>query len=172
MTEKKTPMDLTNALTIAKPKKVGRPSTCTPEVTEPILNAIVHGESIRDAVRAQDKVPYGTVMRWLYGDIGRDTSDYRYEFRRQFRDAMIQRAHGMVDDMLGIADGGSTDVQRDRLSFQARQWLAGKMIPDLYGDKTVIEGGDADKPVRTLADTSDEELARRVALMLSLMDPE
>lgn len=50
------------------------------------------------------------------------------------------KANGDVEEVEGDM------VERSRLQVEARKWFLSKMLPKVYGDKTVIEGGD--KPIQ------------------------
>ncbi|MBF0678055.1 MAG: terminase small subunit protein [Devosia sp.] len=93
-----------------------------------------------------------TVMRWL--------GDETYKaFRDQYTGARELQAETMADDILDIADDGRNDwmekrngdgeaigwqengeaLKRSALRIEARKWLAGKLKPKKYGDRTQME---------------------------------
>ena len=71
-----------------------------------------------------------TVFRWLTSNV---------QFREQYEIAIQQRAAVLFEEMLDIADAGSSDVQRDRLRVDTRKWALAKMAPKKYGDRQVLE---------------------------------
>ncbi len=91
-------------------------------------------------------------MRWL--------GDETYKaFRDQYTGARELQAETMADDILDIADDGRNDwmekrngdgeaigwqengeaLKRSALRIEARKWLAGKLKPKKYGDRTQME---------------------------------
>jgi hypothetical protein len=70
------------------------------------------------------------------------------------------QADAIFDECLDIADDGSNDfmgedekyngdaVARSKLRVDTRKWMAGKLAPKKYGDKTLI-GSDPDNPLPT-----------------------
>lgn len=103
---------------------------------------------------------YSTIMLWLEED--QKLSD-RYARGKE------AQADYMADEMLDISDNASNDwmeragkdgdnlgwqvngehVQRSRLRIETRKWLASKLKPKKYGDKTTL-AGDADNPITVL----------------------
>lgn len=97
------------------------------------------------------------------------------DYPDQYARAKEMQADKMVDDILSIADDGRNDtyvdekgnrvvdqdvIARSRLRIEARKWLAGKMRPKVYGEKTVI-AGDPENPLMVrAAQMSDEQLAK------------
>lgn len=73
-----------------------------------------------------------TVFRWL--------GDARYSsFRDQYARAMESRADSMADDITDISDDAKLDPNDKRVRIDARKWLAGKLRPKKYGDKSAVE---------------------------------
>jgi hypothetical protein len=135
-----------------KPRKrpIGRPSLFATELGDEICNRIADGESLR-AICAEVEMPdKATVFRWLSAEGNKD-------FRNQYIRAREAQADSLVDDILLIADDARNDwmkrngenatgyqengeaLRRSALRIDARKWLAGKMAPKKYGDKTVNE---------------------------------
>lgn len=118
-----------------------------------VLERVANGESMRAACR-QEHVNRNRVLRLIESD---EALRARYCF------SVAARAHGIADDLLGIADGtedadtftagvlraisdsapqhvaavvkalAAQRVQRDRLRFDARRWLASRLLPGVYG---------------------------------------
>ena len=77
--------------------------------------------------------------------------------------AKEQQAHVHAEDALDIADERSGDVlkvtedgetrwdyeniNRSKLRVDTRKWFAAKLLPKVYGDKTLHVGGDGEGPV-------------------------
>jgi hypothetical protein len=97
---------------------------------------------------------YSTFMYWLDEDAA---------LLDRYAKAKDAQADFMADEMLEIADGNaeyvvdqngvsrkdSADVQHKRLRVETRKWLASKLKPKKYGDKTTI-AGDAENPLAVL----------------------
>lgn len=103
---------------------------------------------------------YTTFKRWIAVDDDLCT---------QYARAKEDQADFMAEEMLEIADDGSNDwmerngkdgenlgyqvngehVQRSRLRLDTRKWLASKLKPKKYGDKTTI-AGDPGNPLAVL----------------------
>src|SRR5271154_2319960 len=91
-----------------------------------------------------------TIFRWL-------SAEQHKDFCKQCIRAREAQADSLVDDILSIADDArngwmkrngenATGYQENGEAFRcsalridARKWLAGKMAPKKYGDKTVNE---------------------------------
>lgn len=101
-----------------------------------------------------------TVFRWLSDE--REGFD---AFRKQYARARELQADAIFDEILDIADNSSNDwmdrkteaggeervadhenMQRSRLRVDARKWMAGKLQPKKYGEKTLL-GSDPDNPL-------------------------
>lgn len=120
---------------------MGRPSDYTKAIADEICERLSEGESLRAICLGNDMPNKATVFRWLAGDEA---------FRDQYARAREAQADVLVDEMIDIADGkhGGEDVQRDRLSIDARKWAASKLKPKTYGDKVKHVGGDeGDNPI-------------------------
>jgi hypothetical protein len=80
------------------------------------------------------------------------------EFSQQYDKAKAESADSLAEEILDIADDGTNDwmerngkdgekqtvfntehVQRSRLRVDARKWIASKLKPKKYGDKTEVE---------------------------------
>lgn len=135
---------------------MGRPSDYTQEVADAICERLIDGQSLRKICLDPDMPNAATVCRWL-------AKEENEAFREQYAHARDAQADTLADEILDIADDGSNDwmgdkedeegvryngdaVQRSKLRVDARKWLAAKMKPKKYGDKTLI-GSDPDNPL-------------------------
>lgn len=131
---------------------MGRPSDFTPEIANEICERIAKGESLRTITGAgrDDFMPAETtVRRWLAGD-----EDWNAEFRRQYAHARDCQADHYAEEIIGIADATPADaaaVARDRLRIDSRKWIASKLAPKKYGDKTIL-AGDEENPVKMITE--------------------
>lgn len=122
----------------------GRPSSYKQDIADDICERLANGESLRRICLTPDYPRQATVFRWLAAN---------EQFREQYRVAREAQADTLADEIIDIADGKraayegiEADVQRDKLSVHARQWVASKLKPKVYGDKTLI-GSDPDNPL-------------------------
>lgn len=144
--------------------KLGRPSAFNQVIAEAICSRLSGGESLRKICLSDDMPSQTTVYNWLNANEA---------FVEQYVRAREAQADTLFDEMIDIADDGSKDavgedgaidhehIQRSKLRIETRKWMAGKLRPKKYGDKTLI-GSDPDNPlpegfavnlVRTAADT-------------------
>lgn len=132
----------------------GRPSSFTQEIADKICERLANGESLRTICLDVDMPSRDAVYRWLAT---------LPNFQGQYAHAKELQADAIFDEILDIADEASNDwmlkndngnesyslngehVQRSRLRIDARKWMAGKLRPKVYGDKTSIEHGGAIK---------------------------
>lgn len=89
-----------------------------------------------------------TLFRWLRE---------KPEFRQQYAIAREQQAETFADEIQDIADDGANDfmtvtkgdkeynvvnhenIQRSRLRVDTRKWIASKLKPKKYGDRTEVD---------------------------------
>ena len=123
---------------------MARPSSYTQKIADEICERLANGESLRKICLTPDMPDKATVFRWLANDP---------KFRDQYAHARETQADVLADEIIDIADGkraeyegGEADVQRDRLAMDARKWVAAKLKPKVYGDKTLL-GSDPDNPL-------------------------
>lgn len=135
----------------------GRPSIFSPAIAQAICTQIVEGKSLR-AICSQDEMPgISTVIRWL---------SENEEFRSQYAQAKDDQADTLADEILHIADtplqgetrklGPDGEIVETRqaemtehrkLQIDARKWIAARLKPKKYGDKTEHTHQGGDKPI-------------------------
>lgn len=123
---------------------MARPSDYTPEIAAEICERLAGGVSLRAICAAEDMPSDRSVYRWL---------EANEEFRQQYARAREVQADTLADEILDISNttviGVKTKTGKDgveitegdmiehrRLQVDARKWLAGKLAPKKYGDKT------------------------------------
>lgn len=135
--------------TTGKPK--GRPSDYTDEIAAKICYELSIGRSLRKICLADDMPCVRTVHVWLLS---------KTDFMHQYTQAREIQADTIFDECIDIADTEDNDMQtvdgqervnsdviaRDRLRIDTRKWMAGKLRPKKYGDKT-IHSNDPDNPM-------------------------
>lgn len=110
-----------------------------------ILDRVANGESLSSVCDADDMPSRKSFFQWV-----KDNP----EIQAQYEFAIQMRADKLAEDILAIADDGIGDtytdadgnertnqdvIARSRLRVDARKWLASKMAPKKYGDKTEAE---------------------------------
>lgn len=151
-------------------KRIGRPSDYTEALALRICERIADGESLRKVCLDPDMPSKASVFTWLR---------LHPAFLDHYARAREAAADSMVDDMLAIADDSAGDitvtedgrtianlehVQRSRLKVDTRKWIASKLRPKAYGDRTAIDMTITD-------DRDDAELlheARQIAARMGI----
>lgn len=111
-------------------KRIGRPSTYTPEIADEICEQIVLGKSLVAITRENIEMPnVATVYRWM-----REHADFCNRYARARQD----QADTLADEITDIADN-EPDPNKARVRVDARKWVAAKLKPKKYGDRQVIE---------------------------------
>ncbi len=137
----------------------------TNSIAEKICERMAEGESLRTICRSDGMPSLGSVFRWVADDL---------HFREQYEAAIAQRAEGLFEEILDIADSSGGDsttvdgvskpnteiVARSRLRVDARKWVLSKMLPKKYGDKLAIGGADDLPPVKLM---SNDALEAKIA---------
>ena len=143
----------------------------TMELMVEICFAIANGAS---SYKLCDQ-PRMPTMPTLYGWLAVDPV-----FRKMWDEAMQLRAEKLVEEILEIADDNSDDVDytdehggphingeniaRSKLKVDTRKWLASKLLPKKYGDKTILSGDD-ENPLQlqvTAMVASSDDLLKKI----------
>jgi hypothetical protein len=131
-----------------------------------VCGLISEGLSLRKIEKLEGMPTKSAVMMWLLeGEAYKANAKPEHPkaiFLDHYARAREVQADCLADEIITIADESHYDqavdedgrpivnmehIQRDRLRVDARKWLAGKLRPKKYGDRTVVEG-DPDKPVQ------------------------
>lgn len=142
-----------------------KPVKLTESLSAKICSRMAQGESLRSICRSEGMPSLGSVFRWVADDL---------RFREQYEAAMAQRAEGLFEEILEIADNAMGDtteidgvskpnteiVARSRLRVDARKWMLSKMLPKKYGDKIAIGGAEDLPPVKLM---SNDALEAKIA---------
>lgn len=129
---------------------MGRPSEYSEETAATICDRLTEGQSLRKITLSDDMPAASTIYKWLANNP---------TFAEQYAHARDAQADTLADEILDIADDGTNDwmerddgpeyngdaVARSRLRVDARKWIAAKLKPKKYGDKTLL-GSDPDNP--------------------------
>lgn len=116
---------------------VGRQSEYTDDVAAAICERMADGESLRSICRDDAMPSKSSVFKWL----GQHQS-----FADQYARALESRADSHADDLIDIADDPALDPNDKRVRIDARKWVAARLRPKVYGEKT-LHGSDPDNPL-------------------------
>lgn len=137
--------------TKAKPEEPkrpqGRPSGYTEELGDEICEEIAFTDmGLEHLCRSFAHWPTPrTIHRWIESNAS---------FRQKYTRARELQAEYMAEQIVSIADDGTNDTQVDedgktivnhdhiaraRLRVEARKWVASKLLPKKYGDRTTTE---------------------------------
>jgi len=137
----------------------GRPSKYSPQLADEICVKISSGQSLRDICKDDGVPSTRTIFSWINeATVSKENGEnnVKIEFLHQYELALANRAHGLADEIIAIADDSEDDygfkddadkdgegakpvflaehVQRSRLRVDARKWVASKLLPKKYGD--------------------------------------
>lgn len=126
---------------------IGRPSIFTQDKADAVCAELAQGRSLRSVCKDDDMPSMTTVFKWLRE---------REDFAQQYARAKDECADALVEEMLDIADtpleGVRTKTSEDgveetredmlghrRLQVDTRKWIASKLKPKKYGERTQHE---------------------------------
>ena len=107
-----------------------------------VCERIAAGASLVDVTKAKDVPSRDTINRWLAGD---EDGGLQATYAR----AREAQAEVHAAETLAIADDLSIPVHDRRLMVDTRKWIASKLKPKQWGDKST-PGQDSDNPVHTV----------------------
>lgn len=108
------------------------------------------GYSLRKIEAVEGMPKRLTILKWLRENIA---------FQTQYAHAREEQADVLADEILDIADDGKPDfrfdpevglivdgdaIQRAKLRIDSRKWIASKLKPKKYGDKTIHTAPDGE----------------------------
>lgn len=120
---------------------MARPTKYSQKLEDRMLEEIASGRSVISLCREEDWTPNAdTWYRWMYKIEG--LSD-RYTRAK----AISSEYH--ADQILAIADeADNQSFQVARLQIDARKWVASKLVPNKYGDKSQIDHTSSDDSMK------------------------
>lgn len=136
------------------PRTAGRPSVYRDDIASILLARISAGETIRTICDEEDMPNAATVRQWAVDDKPPGFAA-RYARARQFQ------ADSIAEEALSLADR-CDDPVKARLQVDTRKWLASKINPASFGDKTSVDHSGA-VATADLAKLTDDQLRRLVA---------
>jgi len=116
---------------------MARPSIYSEKLVDKMLEEIASGRSVIGLCREEEWTPNAdTWYRWLYKIEGLSDRYARAKSHQSEREA---------DIILDIADNATNqDYQVARLRVDARKWIASKLLPNKYGERTQIDHSSTD----------------------------
>lgn len=133
---------------------MGRPTDYTESTAAIICTRLVEGESLRSICRDPAMPGISTVFQWLHA---------QPVFAEQYAHARDAQADTLADEIIDIADDGRQDwirdedgnyrvdhdhIARSRLRVDTRKWVASKLKPRKFGEKTETTlVGDKERPI-------------------------
>tara|TARA_B100000809_G_scaffold255127_1_gene293242 strand:- start:237 stop:629 length:393 start_codon:yes stop_codon:yes gene_type:complete len=116
---------------------MARPSKYSEKLVDRMLEEIASGRSVIGLCREEEWTPNAdTWYRWLYKIEGLSDRYARAKSHQSEREA---------DIILDIADNATNqDYQVARLRVDARKWIASKLLPNKYGERTQIDHSSTD----------------------------
>jgi len=120
---------------------MARPTKYTEKLEQRMLEEIASGRSVISLCREEDWTPNAdTWYRWMYKVDG--LSD-RYTRAK----SISSEYHD--DQILAIADEADNQTfQVARLQIDARKWVASKLVPNKYGEKSQIDHTSSDESMK------------------------
>jgi hypothetical protein len=128
------------------PKALGPKTSFNWEIGDVIIERLAQGESLRAITKDPTMPSLATVLKWVANDVE--------GFAKPYNEARVAQAHAWAEDILEIIDDSSGDyvvgadgrrefngehVQRSKLRYEGRRWLASKALPRIYGDRNMTE---------------------------------
>jgi len=114
-------------------RKVGRPTTYSPEIADTIFDLMVEGMDMVEACKALG-LNRGTVYRW------KDAHPDFESLCARAREAMMEKR---ISDLRGLIESYEKDKKKDpqflKYKLSLEQWNAERVAPRLYGLKTKTE---------------------------------
>ena len=116
---------------------MARPSIYSEKLVDKMLEEIASGRSVIGLCRDEDWTPNAeTWYRWLYKIEG---------LSNRYAQAKSVQSEREADIILDIADNATNqDYQVARLRVDARKWIASKLLPNKYGERTQIDHSSTD----------------------------
>lgn len=156
---------------LAKPLTPWQAWSADPEAAlQDLVQSISTGTSLRRFAEER-ALPFTNVRRWIDAEQGPNGRAAQYARARE------DRADHYADEIVAIGDEATvedvldangevvgvrfdaTAVARNRLRIDARKWVASKMKPKVYGERTTV-AGDPEAPlaVRSVVTLTNEQL--------------
>lgn len=143
---------------------------------EVVCDRVASGRSLRSVCRDED-IPFtsSAVRTW-------ELREPNHPMVKRLKEARMLGADELIDETIEIADDGSNDwmdkelrngeiirvvdhehITRSRTRIAARQWLASKIAPKLYGDRLQTDHTSSDGSLKSL---TPQEIDRKLESIL------
>lgn len=110
------------------------PAVCTPEIYELVIDSLHQGITVAKLLMDNENNPEfparGTIMKYINADNAR---------KQNYARAREDCADSLAEQVITEADSTITDPARAANRMKARQFLASKLKPKVYGDKLDID---------------------------------
>ena len=111
-----------------------------PEFVDEVLERVATGESLL-MLAAEYDVAYSTLANWLGGhrDTGGSASP---EIQESYARARMNRAGwnvARIEEMAEKIERGHLDPKAGKVAIDTRQWLAARLDPHLWGDRSRVD---------------------------------
>lgn len=110
-------------------------------VADTICDLVAEGKNLHIIGKLKDYPPRWRIYEWLS-----EFPDFADNYARAREDRADWRS-SRIDSVTQKLLDAEIDPAAARVIIDAEKWQAGKEKPKVYGDKTVIEGGE--KPIKT-----------------------
>jgi hypothetical protein len=107
------------------------------EIVNKIIHRVRHGRSTTSIIK-ELQIGETTFYSWLKD---KDKESFQQEYARAKQESADYHADSLID----IADY-EPDINRAKIKIDTRKWVASKLKPKVYGDKTTISG-DSENPL-------------------------
>ena len=166
----------------SKPKKSSKPKTEPPiKLKAPMGRPTKYSQALADRICEQVSISSDGLRKMckIFPDFPAHESILLWrrkypEFSAQYKEAKLQQAELFAEDIIDIADDDSRDaidgengivqnsefIARSRVKIDARKWIACKLLPKVYGDRSEV----------TTTSVADEELKSTVSEIKNAVD--
>ena len=115
------------------PQRAGRPSTYTSSMAERICERIAEGEPLTRICKDGQIPPYRTVLSWRVAN-----EEFKHMYARAREDAADTLAD-QIRDLAGRVEKGKLEPNAGRVAIDALKWIASKLKPREYGDRSRVD---------------------------------
>jgi len=116
---------------------MARPSEYNFEMCEEICELIADGGYIMDVLESDENYPsWATFRRWKRNN---------EELQTLYVNAQQDKTEPIISNIKKVqlmALNGEIDASTANVVIQTDKWLSSKFYPKMYGDKTILDGGD------------------------------
>jgi hypothetical protein len=115
------------------PQRPGRPSTYTSSIAEQICERIAEGEPLTRICKDRLIPAYRTVLGWRVAN---------EEFQHMYARAREDAADTLADQIRELAERvekGKLEPNAGRVAIDALKWIASKLKPRQYGDRSRMD---------------------------------